>query len=67
MYALGLASVVAGDGITCPGQANFEHDTAATAQKIPKAIKLRGTGTVCDWLNYSRPGRAPQSHVDLDR
>lgn len=31
MYALGLASVVAGDGITCPGQANFEHDTAATA------------------------------------
>ena len=64
MYALGLASAGAGDGITCPGQVNFEHDTAASAQK---AIKLRGARTVCNWLEYARPGRAPQSHVGLAR
>jgi len=46
----------AGHGIVSAEQANF----AAFAQK---AIKLRGARVICDWSEYARPRRTPQSDV----
>ena len=50
----------AGHGIVSAEQSNFEQRTTVFAQK---AIKLRGARVICDWSEYARPRRTPQSDV----
>jgi hypothetical protein len=68
MYALGLASVATGDGITCPGQINPIHwGTTTAAKEGAHQVNLPSARTVRYWLDNARPGRAPQSYVGLAR
>jgi len=64
MYALGRTPLGAGDGISCPRQADsVQWATAkATAQA---AFKLPATRTVRHWLGDARSNRAPQGYAGL--
>ena len=63
-YALVSGFFDAGHSIVSPRQADFEQDTAASAQKT---VKLRGAGIVCNWSDNARPSRAPQSDARVVR
>jgi len=62
MYAFVSGFFDAGNGITCTGQADFEQDTTASAQK---AIKLRGARTLRHRFNNPRPSRASQGYAAM--
>jgi len=64
MYALGRTPLGAGNGISCPRQADSVQwaPAKATAQA---AFKLPITGTVRHWLGYARPGRTPQGYAGM--
>ena len=66
MYAPGRTPAGAGDGVSCPRQANFVHG-AATQEATQSAIELPRTRTVRHWLGYARPSRTPQGYAGVDR
>lgn len=64
MNALVSGFFDAGNSIVSPRHADFEQDTAASAQK---AVKLRGARVICDWSDNARPSRTPQSDAGMVR
>ena len=48
------------------GQAGLvQWASAAVAKAATQAAKLRGSGVVRHWLDYARPGRAPQGYAAM--
>ena len=48
------------------GQAGLvQWASAAVAKATNQTAKLRGSGAVRHWLDYARPGRAPQGYAGL--
>lgn len=52
--------------ILCRGQVGFiQWASTAVAKAATQAAKLRGAGVVRHWLDYARPGRAPQGYAAM--
>jgi len=48
------------------GQVGFiQWASTAVAKAATQAAKLRGAGVVRHWLDYARPGRAPQGYAAM--
>ena len=48
------------------GQAGLvQWASTAVAKATTQATKLRGAGAVRHWLDYARPGRAPQGYAAM--